>query len=167
MARPHGTKGELYIWSLTDYPDTTFKPGVELRIADPEGRAPDPLFPALTIEAARPFRKGYLVRFAGLTDRAGGDLLRDRYLLRPFDEAEPLEDDELFHHQIVGMEVVLPDGIRVGRIIAIHPMDPIDLIEVNRGRDTILIPFARAIVVEWDLETGRMVVDPPEGLLEL
>ncbi len=168
VRRTHGTKGELQIESLTDRPEGTFRSGVELRVASADGGEPDPLLPALRIEQVRPYRKGYLVIFEGLTDRDAAALLRGRDLLRPFEEVEPLDADELFHHQIPGLRVFLPDGEELGVVSGLFPMEPIDLLEVRReGRGTVLIPLARAIVVDWDLDEGRITVDPPDGLLDL
>jgi 16S rRNA processing protein RimM len=168
VTRPHGTKGEFFIWSLTDRPESTFVPGIRIRVADASGQEPDPLFPPLEVEEARPFRKGYLVRFLGVEDRTRGEILRGRYLLRSFEETEPLDEGELFYHQLLGLTVHTPDGSEVGRVLEVYDLRPVDLLEVSRGRDdSILIPFTREIVVEWDLEKGRLVVNPPEGLLDL
>ncbi len=168
LTRPHGTKGEFLIRSLTDHPDRTFVPGVRLQVADPTGAEPDPLFPPLEVGEARAYRQGYLVRFVGVEDRTRGDILRERYLLRPFDEAEPLAEDELFHHQLQGLTVVTREGDPVGRVLGVYSLQPFDLLEVARPEaDPLLIPFTREIVVEWDLDRGELVVDPPDGLLEL
>ena len=168
VSRTHGTKGEVFIESLTDRPESTFRSGVELRVAGTDGGEPDPLFPPLVVSEVRPYRKGFLVFFEGLRDRDAATLLRGRDLLRTFDELEPLDADELFHHQIPGLRVVLPGGEEVGVVSGLFPMEPVDLLEIRReGRGTVLIPFARAIVVGWDLDEGVLTVDPPEGLLEL
>lgn len=168
VSRPHGTKGEFFIWSLTDRPDSTFVPGVRMRVADASGQEPDPLFPPLEVEEARSYRKGFLVRFLGVDDRTRGELLRDRYLLRPFRETEPLDEGEIFYHQLLGLTAFTVDGEEIGRVLEVYALRPVDLLEVARGQDdSVLIPFTREIVVEWDVEEGRLVVDPPEGLLEL
>lgn len=168
VSRPHGTKGEFFVWPLTDHPDSTFVPGVRLHVADASGEQPDPVFPLLEVEEARSYRKGFLLRFVGVDDRTRGEVLRDRYLLRPFHETEPLEDGEIFYHQLLGLMVSTLDGDEVGRVLEVYALRPVDLLEVARGQDdSVLIPFTREIVVEWDVEEGRLVVDPPEGLLDL
>lgn len=167
VRRAHGTKGELYLESLTDHPEATFRPGVTLRVASDEDGAPDPLFGPLLIASARPYRAGALVVFEGLTDRDGATLLRGRDLLRAFDETEPLEPDEYFRHDLLGLEVELEGGERVGRVSGLVDLQPHDLIEVDRGGRTLLVPFARGIVIECDPDAGRIVIRPPEGLLDL
>ena len=50
----------------------------------------------------------------------------------------------------------------------VYELRPADLLEVTRpdGRP-LMIPFVREILVEVDLGEGVMIIDPPEGLLDL
>jgi 16S rRNA processing protein RimM len=165
--KAHGTKGELFVWPLTDHPESTFAPGVILYLGDETGSEPDPARPSLVVEAARPFRRGFLVRFPGVLDRTQAEALHGRYLLRPRSELEDLEDGEVFYHQLVGMKVVTVSGEEVGEVVEVYELRPADLLEVRGPRGTHHIPFLRSIVREIDVEGGRLVIDPPEGLLEL
>jgi 16S rRNA processing protein RimM len=63
--------------------------------------------------------------------------------------------------------VITREGVEVGRIREVYEHEPVDLLAVVTADREILIPFTREIVVEWDLGAGRLVVDPPEGLLDL
>ncbi|MSR22564.1 MAG: 16S rRNA processing protein RimM [Gemmatimonadetes bacterium] len=167
VSKPHGTKGEAYIWPLTDHAETTFLPGVQLWFSDPDGVSPDPGFPQARIREVRAYRKGFLVCFEGVESRVGVDAIRDRYLLRPFEETEPPEKDELFYHQLLGMSVVTQDGVELGTIHEVYDLRPAPMIDVRgQGRER-LIPFTREIVVDWDLTKRRLVIDPPPGLLDL
>lgn len=165
--KPHGTKGEVFVWPLTDHPDDVYAPGVVLRGSDNRGREPDPESPPLTIETVRPFRRGYLVRFAGTRDRNDAELLRDRYLMRSIAELAPLADDEVFYHQLLGMRVETVEGDEVGTVREVYELRPAEMLEVRTPTGTILIPFLRDVVVEVHRDEGRLVVDPPEGLLDL
>lgn len=167
IRKPHGVGGELFVRPLTDHPERTFAPGVVLRPAAHEGQDPDPDLPPLEVEAVRPYREGVLVRFAGVEDRNQADLLRGRYLLRRLEDVEPVAEDEIFYHELLGMRVEDRDGVELGRVVEVYEGRPADLLEVRRPGGTFLIPFARAVVVETDREGRRLVVDPPEGLLDL
>jgi len=168
ITRPHGTKGEFFVWSLTDRPDSTFLPGARLFVGSPGGREPDPVFPPLEISEVRPYRRGFLVRFTGLEDRTRAELLRERDLLRPFEETDPLDEGEIFYHQLLGIRVETRAGERVGTVREVYALRPVDLLEVDRVEgESLLVPFTKDIVVEWDLEDRRLVIDPPEGLLDL
>ncbi len=168
LNKPHGTKGELFVWPLTDHPGSAFAPGVVLRVGDASGEAPDDFFPALEIETVRPYRRGYLVKFVGMADRDGAERLRDRYLLRPFEEVESLAEGEVFYHQLLGMLVETPDGTPVGRVVEVYEIRPADMlaVEAEDGRSR-LIPFTKQVVRAVDVDSGRIVIDPPEGLLDL
>ena len=165
--KAHGTKGELFVWPLTDHPESTFAPGVILYLGDEAGSSPDPTCPSLALEAARPFRRGFLVRFPGVLDRTQAEALCGRYLLRPRSELEDLEEGEVFYHQLVGLRVVTRSGEEVGEVVEVYELRPADLLEVRGPGGTHHIPFLRSIVREIDVEGGRLVIDPPEGLLEL
>ncbi len=167
VSKPHGTKGELFVWPLTDRPDSTFVPGVVLHVADASGNLPDEGLAPLEITAARPYRRGALVSLEGIEDRNTAERFHGRYLLRPFAEVDPADEDEIFYHQLLGLRVMTPEGLVVGEVLEVHHLKPVDLLEVTRGDGTILIPFRREIVRSWDLEKGTLLVTPPEGLLEL
>jgi 16S rRNA processing protein RimM len=167
ISKPHGTKGEVYVWPLTDRAETTFLPGVDLRFSDAEGEWPDPELPRALISEVRPYRRGFLVLFDGIGDRTGAEIVRERYLLRPFDETEPLEEGEVFYHQLLGMSVVTADGAEVGTIREVYDLRPAAMLEVESARGERLIPFTRKIVLECDIARRRVVIDPPSGLLDL
>jgi len=167
LNKPHGTKGELFVWPLTDNPESVYAPGSALHGADEGASAPDPHLPPLRIVSARPFRRGYLVSFAGVRTREDAELLQGRYLLTELDSVAPLAEGELFYHQLLGMEVVTKDGRLLGEIVEVYELRPAHLLEVHGPAGDVMIPFLSHIVVETDPDARRMVIDPPEGLLDL
>jgi 16S rRNA processing protein RimM len=83
-------------------------------------------------------------------------------------QAGPLEEDELFYHQLLDMEVQTVDGTRVGTVREVYETEPAHLLEVEGAQGKRhLIPFAQRIVKKVDAEHGRIVIAPPPGLLEL
>jgi 16S rRNA processing protein RimM len=84
------------------------------------------------------------------------------------EELEPPGEDELFYHELLGLRVVTAEGEPVGVVREVFELRPADLLEVTRedGR-ALMVPFIREILVEADLDEGVLVIDPPEGLLEL
>jgi 16S rRNA processing protein RimM len=167
LNKPHGTKGELFVWPLTDHPESVYAPGVTLFMSDEDTGEPDPSVPPLRIESVRAFRNGYLVSFEGVHDRDGAELLRGRYVVREIDELPPLEQGAVFYHQLLGMEVFTTDGKPLGEIVEVYELRPADLLEVHGPYGELMIPFLSHIVVEVDAAARRLVVDPPDGLLEL
>lgn len=166
LAKPHGTKGELLVWPLTDAPDEVFAPGRELIVGDEQGElgaAPE----RWVVERCRPFKRGLLVKFDGLDDRTSVEPLVGRYVLLPASELAEPAGDELMYHQLLGLRVETVDGAVVGQVREVFETEPAHLLEV-KGDDRIhLIPLAWRIVREVDLDGGRLVIEAPPGLLEL
>lgn len=164
LSKAHGTKGELFVRPLTDHPDRVYAAGTVLMLGDHE---PDPDLPPLRVESVRPFRDGVLVTFGGVEDRDRAQLLRGRYLFLEADRLAPLAPDELFYHDLLGMSVLTVSGVEVGVVTEVYDVQPTHLLEVRREGREHLVPLRSGLVVELDVEGRRLVIDPPEGLLDL
>lgn len=167
LARAHGTKGEIFVWPLTDRPEEVLAEGATVWLADEEGRLDEGAQP-LEVERRRPFKQGLLIGFRGYGDRTAVETLAGRYVLAPLAELGEPEPGEWYYHQLLGAAVETVAGERVGRVREVYEMDPADLLEVEdaEGRKR-LVPLTRRIVREVDAGAGRIVIDPPEGLLDL
>lgn len=166
LNKAHGTKGEVFIWPLTDRPGSHFAPGVVLFPADKDGARPAEDRSPLEVESVRPYRRGFLAKFVGHDDRTAAEALRDVYVLRSFEDIDDLDEGEVFYHELLGAEVVTAEGDSVGCVKEVYPLKPTDLLEVAREKDTIVIPVVPGVVT-FERETGRVVIDPPPGLLDL
>lgn len=167
ISKAHGTKGELFVWPLTDHPQEIFAAGRSLLLGDDQGALPGDA-PSVVIDAARPFKRGLLVSLQGVDSREAADALARRYLLVPADDVAPLADDEAFYHELLGMAVDTVDGRSIGRVREVFEAVPNDLLEVLDDDGAVrLIPFADRIVRELDRERRRLLIEPPEGLLDL
>ena len=71
------------------------------------------------------------------------------------------------YHQLLQMTVFTTDDTEVGRVTEVFEMGPTDLLEVHGENGVIMVPYRPEIVVEVDLEKARIVIDPPDGLLDL
>ena len=166
LSKPHGMRGELFVQLLTDHPDDLFIPGMIMRPGDTDGQEPDPHLSVLQVEEARPFQKGWLVSFHGVDSRDDADILRGRYLMVERERLTALAEGEVFYHQLIGMEVVTAQGVRLGEISEVYELLPADLLEVRTEEGTVLVPFLDRIVRNVDLAGRRLVIDPPDGLLD-
>jgi 16S rRNA processing protein RimM len=166
LSKPHGTRGELVVWPLTDRPDEVFAPGRRLLLGTDTGEAGQPPT-EVVVEASRPHKRGVLIRLEGVADRNAAEALVTRYLLIPAEETEALEEGEFFYHQLLGLTVETAEGVVVGRVREVYETDPTHLLEVKGAGAVHLIPLSRRIVTRVDVEAGRLVIEPPEGLLEL
>lgn len=167
ITKPHGTRGELFVWPLTDRPDIVFAAGRTLLLGDADGALSEG-GATVTVAGARPFKRGVLMALEGVAGRAEADAFAQRYLLLPRSDVPPLEDDEVFYHELLDLEVVDTGGVVVGRVREVFETEPHHLLEVVADSGKVhLIPFAARIVRELDRTARRLVIDPPAGLLDL
>jgi 16S rRNA processing protein RimM len=158
IGRAHGIRGEVSVEIRTDDPDARFAPGSSLATEDAG---------PLTIETVRTHTGRLLVRFAGIEDRTAAETLRGVLLLVDSAEVPPTDDPEEFHdHELIGLAAVTADGAELGEIVDVEHHGQ-DLLVLRRaaGEDA-LVPFVSAIVTDVDVPGGRVVLDPPPGLLE-
>ena len=162
IARPHGIRGEVVVEVTTDEPAARFSAGTVLA-TEPASAGP------LTIEAARPHQGRMIVAFDGVLDRTGAETLRDvRLWVDSADLPPPADPDEYHDFQLVGLKAVAVDGEPLGEVVGVEHGPAADLLVLARpsgGRA--LVPFVKAIVPSVDLAAGRVVLRPPEGLLDL
>ncbi|MBN0046244.1 ribosome maturation factor RimM [Streptomyces actuosus] len=161
IGRAHGIKGEVTVEVRTDEPELRLAPGAVLA-TDPASTGP------LTIETGRVHSGRLLLRFEGHTDRSAAEALRNTLLIADVDPDEtPDDEDEYYDHQLIDLDVVLPDGTEVGRITEISHLPHQDLFIVERPDGSeVMVPFVEEIVTEVDLEEQRAVIDPPPGLID-
>jgi 16S rRNA processing protein RimM len=136
----------------------------------PDGLPPLPGVPeTLTLESLRWHQGRIIAVFDGFYDRDGADRLRGVELCVDSAEVAPPDDpDEFNDHQLVGLAVETVDGEQLGDVLRIDHAPASDLIVLRRpDGKTALIPFVRQIVPEVDVAGGKIVVDPPVGLLDL
>jgi len=161
IGRAHGLGGDVAVHVRTDDPEGRLGAGAVLQ-TEPGHVGP------LTVESGRVHSGRLLLRFVGVSDRSGAEALRGVSLVVDVAEDERPEDpDEYYDHQLVGLAVVRTDGSPVGELADVLHLPGQDVLAVRRpdGRET-LVPFVEAIVPAVDLDAGRVVVDPPPGLLE-
>ena len=138
-----------------------------MQLGDSDGNLNPDADTATRIETSRGYRRGFLLRFEGHEGRSAAEALRGRYLLRPFDEVAPTEEGEIFYHELIGMHVTAIDGRDLGEVVEVYEIKPSDLLEVKGATGTVLIPFIPEMIHSMDTEKRLIVVDPPEGLLDV
>jgi 16S rRNA processing protein RimM len=155
---PHGVQGAVRIKSFTQAPEDIARYGP---LTDEAG---DRRFELSLIGAA----KGVvLARLSGIEDRDQAEALRGLRLHLPRAALPQTEAEEYYHADLIGLEAVLGDGTRVGRVRAIHDFGAGDTLELARpGASPVMVPFTRAVVPTIEHAAGRLVLDPPPGLLD-
>ncbi len=164
VVKAHGVTGEVAVDVRTDDPEGRFAPGVVLRGRPRGGTERD-----FVVESVRAHGGRLLVRLRGVADRDTADALRGTLFLIDAAELPPIEDpDEYYDHQLEGLTVSTVDGVGVGTVAEVLHTAAGELLAVKRGDGgEVLVPFVSAIVVSVSLSDGAVVIDPPDGLLDL
>ncbi|MFT5869502.1 MAG: 16S rRNA processing protein RimM [Paracoccaceae bacterium] len=119
-----------------------------------------------TLKITRPVKTGFAVLLSGIRTKEQADDLRGTRLYAPRDVLPGLPDDEYYHADLIGLDVIDTGGVTLGSVHAVHNHGASDLLEVRaKGQPgTVLVPFTQAIVPTVDIATGRIIIDPPDGL---
>jgi 16S rRNA processing protein RimM len=163
IARTHGRRGEVVIDSDTDFPERRFRPGGDIYVAVANGVT------ALRITSARIQRGRPIVGIAGFESITDAQSLAGKELRIPRAEQQSLPDGSYYTHALMGCEVRTRDDDVVGIVTDVEHAGGISRLLVRQagGDDEIDIPLVDPICVQVDTAAKVVVVDPPEGLLEL
>ena len=161
IGRALGVKGDLLIDLRTDEPERRFQPGAPLLVADSDR--------VLFIESVRDHSGRLCLHFQGIDDRTAAEGLTG--LLLEVERApgeRPDDPDEYYDDALIGLDVVTEAGDSIGHVGEVLHLPAQDVLAVRAADDReILIPFVSEIVPEVDLDAGRVIVRPPEGLLDI
>lgn len=112
--------------------------------------------------------KGALVvRVAGIATKEQADAIKGQEILADRSLLPSLPDDEFYHTDLIGLSVYDTGGSLIGTVKNVLNHGASDLLEVQEPQSskTILLPFTQAVVPTVDLTAGRIVADPPDGLI--
>ena len=159
VVKPHGLRGEVLIRVLSDNP-SRFAAGAELLLGpDLESARP------VSIVASRDHKGALLVFFDGYHSLDDAEQLREWLLFVDASEVDDLDDEDAFwEHEVIGLDVVHADGSLLGKVSEVFSRPAQDLWSIQTPSGEVLFPAARELVVSVDLDAGKVVIDPPEGL---
>ncbi len=174
IRKAQGIRGEVIVEPLTDKPDVVFASGSRVFAGTRTGDlAPTrdvkgvEEVPTLTVSEAKPFKKGLIVRFEELSDRDSAELWRGRYLLAPFSELPPLEEGEVYLHDLIGMRAVSTSGEQLGIVTTFYelPQGLVLDIKTEQG-NSVLVPYRPEIIVRTDLAARNVVINEKLGFMD-
>ena len=161
VERPHGVRGEVSVSIQTDFPERfaagerfLWRRGEETR--------------ELRVVTVRPHARRLLVGFEDIEDAAGARELSGGDLWIAAENAHPAPPGFFYEHEILGWVCEDVSGKRLGQVSGLErtPGNPTLSVEIAPGK-VALVPFVHGIVVSIDRETRRIILDPPEGLMDL
>ncbi len=158
IAGAHGTAGEVRLKTFTAEPGDVAAYGP---LEDEDGRR-------FEIVSLRPGKNDSIARLEGVGDRNAAEALKGTRLYVARAKLPEPDEEEWYHADLVGLEAVDLKGAPLGRVTAVQNFGAGDLLEIARqgGKGSLLVPFSKASVPEIDVQSGRIVIDPPGGLIE-
>ncbi|MCL2571139.1 MAG: ribosome maturation factor RimM [Defluviitaleaceae bacterium] len=162
IVKPQGIRGELRVLPTTDDPNR-FGLLNEVLLRLPKGQET-----MYKVTSARPHKGLVLVCLEGIGDRNAAEKLVRGVLLVPPEEALPLDKDEYFIRDLVGLKVETEDGQVLGIIEDVFPTGANDvyIVRDDEGK-SFMLPAIKDVVQAVSLEAGTMIVRLIDGLLEL
>jgi 16S rRNA processing protein RimM len=161
VARPHGIRGQVVIDVETDFPRRRFQPGAELFVTRRGG------IEALTVNTVRFQLERPVLGFAGIDTMDAAKELAGLELRVRVETLEPLPSGSYYRHDLVGCAVVTSGGATIGVVREVEGARDGSRLVVDTSAGEILVPLAAEICTGIDVAAKRVVIDPPEGLLEL
>ena len=153
VAAPHGIRGAVRIKSFTEDPMSL---GAYGPLSDESGRK------EYRVEPLSAARGAVLARIEGVADRTAAEALRGLRLYVERSALPETDEREWYEADLIGLAAVGKDGRDWGKVIAFHDFGAGSMMEVSGGA---MLPFTDAVVPEIDVPGGKVVVDPPAGLL--
>jgi len=173
IRKAQGIRGEVVIEPLTDKPDVVFASGSRVFAGTSDGDLAivtdvkgEEEKPTLTVVGTKPFKKGLIVQFEELQDRDSAELWRGRYLLAPFAELPPLQEDEVYLHDLIGMSVVSTNGEPLGAVTTFYELPQGIMLDVKTKGGSTIIPYRPEIIVRTDIAGRTIVIDDTIGLFD-
>lgn len=157
IGRAHGLRGEVALDLRTDDPELRLADGQVLRTI-PASAGP------LTVVSSRVQNGRWHVTFAEISGRTAAEQSRGTELVVDVDASD--EEDAWYPHELAGLRAELQDGTVVGEVVGLDHLPAYDMLVLRETDGTrTLVPFVRVMVPVVDVAGGRVVLDPPGGLL--
>lgn len=120
------------------------------------------------VVVTRSIKNGLAARLSGVVTKEDADALKGTQLFAPRDRLPELPEDEFYHTDLIGLEVRDTGGTVLGNVKSVQNNGADDLLEIHGPglKNTVLLPFTRAAVPTVDINGGRIIADPPDGLFD-
>ena len=153
VQKPFGIRGEVTIQAFTET-FHAFEKSEWLEIKDTK----------MIIEQIRIHKGSVLVLFEGIRTPEQAAAYKGQLVRTLKDNLPPKEEDEYFYFELIGLDVYTMSGQYLGKVTDVMATGANDVLTVRGDYGEILLPFIDQVVIETDLVSKRMLVDPLEGL---
>jgi 16S rRNA processing protein RimM len=159
VARAHGNKGQVIVNLETDFPEERFRVG-EVLLVGPERRERE-------VQSVRFHQGRPVIGLAGVETMNDAEALAGAELNVRASGLAPLPEGTFHHRDLIGCTVEDGQGRTIGRVAAVEGTIDRSRLVVDGEKGEVLIPLVGGICVDVDPRRKRIVVNPPEGLLDL
>ena len=163
----HGVRGQVRVRYFGDGPENILG-APWLVLAEPERGIEDPAAEEFEVEGGAAGRRGEVrLVLRGIGDRAAAEELKGRLVTGAPEHLSPLPEGEFYWYELIGCQVETAGGRTIGTVTEIWETGAHDVlvVEGEDGRSR-LVPTARALMKEVDVEAGRIVVEELPGLFD-
>jgi 16S rRNA processing protein RimM len=162
IARAHGNRGDVIVDPATDFPEERFKPGSVLHMRRGGGATE-----SVAVDHVRFHRGRPILGLAGIDTMDAAEALAGVELRIDTEALQPLPPGAFYHHDLIDCVVQTADGGAIGRVTAVEGDAAGSRLVVQSKSGEVLIPLAEGICVSVDVGGKKIVVAPPDGLLDL
>ena len=164
---PHGINGKVKVKSLSDFEERFLNPG--MRWLQKENESPSKI--ELISGFRQPGRETFIVKFQGINTRNNADQLKKFKILVKTDTLPKLKKEEFHLLELINLEVKTlenDESKTIGKVINLeNEKNNLLVIELFKNQKIVLIPFVKEIVPLVDIKNNFLIINPPNGLLEL
>ena len=154
----YGVRGELRIKSFCAVPQDIEKYSP---LSSEDGKK------SFALALVRPVKNGFAARIADVATKEDADSMRGTVLFAQRGQLPSLPDDEFYHADLIGLDVYDTGGALIGKVKTVQNHGADDLLEtqLSGSSATVFLPFTKVAVPTVDLAAGRIIADPPDGIL--
>ena len=163
----HGINGQVKVKSLSDFEERFLKPG--LRWLQKENEPPSKI--ELTSGYKQPGKEVFIIKFEGINNRNHAERLRKYKILVKSNNLPKLKKEEYHLLELVNLQVKTLENDKlkiIGKVLNLeNEQNNLLVIELFKNQKKVLVPFVKEIVPTVDIKNKFLIINPPNGLLEL
>lgn len=159
ITAPHGVRGEVRVFPLSDFPERFAT--LRRALLGPDARP-------VGVRFMGTVKNLIILAIEGVDDRDQAEKIRLQYIQVPKSEVFKLPDGHYYVFDLIGLDVVDPEGKPLGKLVNVEASSPahdIYVVETGPGKRH-LVPAVKEFVKGIDLDKGTVTIAPIPGLLE-
>ena len=163
----HGINGQVKVKSLSDFEERFLKSGIRWL----QKKNEHPIEIELTSGFKQPGKEIFVIKFQGINNRDHAEQLKNHKILVKTNSLPKLKKEEFHLLELLNLQVKTLENDQlkiIGKVINLeNEKNNLLVIELFENQKKVLIPFVKEIVPLVDIKNNFLIINPPNGLLEL